>query len=43
MVTGSLATMVIGFVVVKWVGWHFSLAGIATFLGLVVYIWGQKI
>lgn len=42
--TGSLlATMVIGFVVVKW-GWHagFGLAGIAMLLGLVVYIWGQK-
>jgi POT family proton-dependent oligopeptide transporter len=38
--TGSLlATMVIGFVVVKW-GWHagFGLAGIAMLLGLVVYI-----
>jgi POT family proton-dependent oligopeptide transporter len=42
--TGSLlATMVIGFVVVKY-GWHagFGLAGIAMLLGLVVYIWGQK-
>jgi POT family proton-dependent oligopeptide transporter len=42
--TGSLlATMVIGFVVMKW-GWHagFGLAGIAMLLGLVVYIWGQK-
>lgn len=42
--TGSLlATLVIGFVVVKW-GWHagFGLAGIAMVLGLLVYIWGQK-
>lgn len=42
--TGSLlATMVIGFVVVKW-GWHagFGLAGIAMLLGLIVYLWGQK-
>ncbi|HEY4618472.1 MAG TPA: peptide MFS transporter [Flavobacterium sp.] len=42
--TGSLlATMVIGFVVMKW-GWHagFGLAGIAMLLGLMVYVWGQK-
>lgn len=42
--TGSLlATMIIGFVVVKW-GWHagFGLAGIAMVLGLLVYVWGQK-
>lgn len=42
--TGSLlATLVIGFVVLKW-GWHagFGLAGIAMVLGLLVYIWGQK-
>jgi POT family proton-dependent oligopeptide transporter len=41
--TGSLlATMVIGFVVVKW-GWHagFGLAGIAM-LRSCCYIWGQK-
>jgi POT family proton-dependent oligopeptide transporter len=35
--------MVIGFVVAKW-GWHaFGLAGIAMLLGLIVYLWGQKI
>jgi POT family proton-dependent oligopeptide transporter len=41
--TGSLlATMVIGFVVVKW-GWHagFGLAGIAMFLVCCLYL-GQK-
>jgi POT family proton-dependent oligopeptide transporter len=42
--TGSLlATMVIGFVVVKW-GWHagFGLAGIACF-GILLFIFGDKI
>jgi POT family proton-dependent oligopeptide transporter len=40
--TGSLlATMVIGFVVMKW-GWHAGLAGIAMLFGLIVYVWGQN-
>lgn len=38
-----LATMTVGFVVLKW-GWHagFGMAGIAMLFGLAVFIYGQK-